>query len=107
MKSQDVIPCSGQRQLILVRLHRSTYHGGCLPSALELFCGLITARSQKGDALPELQQQAILFVNGVVRNAGYRGKTAAGMTLTPAAREQVYERSCFCWKVSADVLAAK
>ena len=68
---------------------RSTYHGGCLPSALELFCDILLARRQDGDAFSDLQQQAILFVNGVVRNPGYRGKTAAGVTLTPAAREQV------------------
>jgi len=86
---------------------RSTYHGGCLPSALELFCGLITAPdSQKGDAFPDLQQQAILFVNGVVRNPGYRGRTAAGVTLTPAAREQVQDRSSFAERASAHMLAA-
>ena len=75
----------------LTHLRRSTYHGGCLPSALELFCDVMLAPSGEGDVFSELQQQSILFVNSVVRDPGYRGKTAAGATLTPAARQQVLE----------------
>ena len=68
---------------------RSTYHGGCLPSALELFCGIILAPREEADAYRDLQQHALEFVSGVMRNPGYRGKPAAGVTVTPAAREQV------------------
>ena len=49
------------------------------------------APSGDGDVFRDLQQQAILFVNSVVRDPGYRGKTAAGATLTPAARKQVLQ----------------
>ncbi len=107
MQTNGSQPTPPRPHLVEPVAHRSTYHGGCLPSALELFCGLVTARSEKADAFPDLQQQAILFVNGVVRNPGYRGRTAAGVTLTPAAREQV-QRAVLLHsrKVSTNVLAA-
>ena len=68
---------------------RSTYHGGCLQPALELFSGLLLAPgAASGEAHSSLTRQAVLFINGVMRNPGYRGTTSAGITLTAASRDQ-------------------
>ena len=72
------------------RIGRSTFHGGCLQSALELFCGLLlSSPSAAGEANSDLIKQGILFINSVMRNPGYRGTTSVGVTLTAASREQV------------------
>ena len=69
---------------------RSTYHGGCLQLALDLFCGLLLAPGAcKGEAHSSLTRQSVLFINGVMRSPGYRGTTSAGITLTAASRDQV------------------
>ena len=68
---------------------RSTYHGGCLQPALELFCGLLLAPGAAvGEAHSGLTRQGILFINGVMRNPCYRGTTSGGVTLTAASRDQ-------------------
>ena len=66
------------------------YEGACLQPALELFCELLLAADNRiGDAYGSMVTQAMLFIDSVMRNAGYRGRASAGVTLTAASRDQV------------------